>query len=87
VINRGETFGEPVSARVGLAASVLTENSVSAVNQIFSMAGSKAVYKSHFLERCFRDIHTGSKHFTLSPLNLHGIGKYYLDKTNALAAA
>jgi hypothetical protein len=51
------------------------------------MAGSKAVYKSHFLERCFRDIHTGSKHFTLSPLNLHGIGKYYLDKTNALAAA
>lgn len=87
VINRGETIGEPVSARVGLAASVLTENSVNAVNQIYSMAGSKAVYKSHFLERCFRDIHTGSKHFTLSPLNLHGIGKYYLDKTNVLAAA
>jgi hypothetical protein len=66
---------------------VLTENSVSAVNQIYALAGSKAVYKSHFLERCFRDIHTGSKHFTLSPLNLHGIGKFYLDKTNTLAAA
>ncbi|MGF6486246.1 acyl-CoA dehydrogenase family protein [Pseudomonas frederiksbergensis] len=87
VINRGETIGDPVSARVGLAASVLTENSVNAVNQIYALAGSKAVYKSHFLERCFRDIHTGSKHFTLSPLNLHGIGKFYLDKTNALAAA
>jgi alkylation response protein AidB-like acyl-CoA dehydrogenase len=74
--------GDGLSVRVGLAASVLNENAVSAVNQVFALSGASAVYKTHVLERCFRDIHVGSKHFVLSSMNLHGVGKLYLDSVD-----
>lgn len=61
------------------AAATMTENSVAAVNQIYSLAGASGVYKRNFLERCFRDIHTGSKHFTIAPLNFHGVGSTFLE--------
>ncbi len=50
------------------------------MNQLHGLTGSKAVYKACELERCLRDIHVGSKHFVLSPLNLFGLGKLYLGK-------
>ena len=75
--NDGSVVG--THPRVAITATTMTENSVAAVNQIYSLAGASAVYKSNFLERCFRDIHTGSKHFTISPLNFYGIGSSFLE--------
>lgn len=76
---RDDGLTEGTHPRVAAAAATMTENAVNAVNQIYSVAGASGVYKRNFLERCFRDIHTGSKHFTISPLNFHGIGRAYLD--------
>lgn len=75
--NHGTLVG--THPRVAIAAATLTENSVAAANQIYSLAGASGVYKRNFLERCFRDIHTGSKHFTLSPLQFQRLGAAYLE--------
>lgn len=72
--------GDGLNVRVALAGSLLNEYAVNAVNQLHGLTGSKAVYKACELERCLRDIHVGSKHFVLSPLNLFGLGKLYLGK-------
>lgn len=72
--------GDGLNVRVGLAGSMLNEHAVNAVNQLHGLTGSKGVYKACALERSLRDIHVGSKHFVLSPLNLFGLGKLYLGK-------
>ncbi|KVT83085.1 oxidoreductase [Burkholderia ubonensis] len=78
VPNDGSLVG--THPRVSVAAATMTENSLAAMNQIYTLAGAGGVYKRNFLEHCFRDIHTGSKHFTLSPLNFYNIGNAFLDK-------
>lgn len=53
-------------ALVLLAANQAVRAAVDAVNRVFHLAGAEAVYASHPLQRCFRDIHTASQHILFS---------------------
>ena len=37
-----------------------------AVDSLYRLAGAEAVFAGHPLERCFRDLHTGSQHIMFS---------------------
>ena len=37
-----------------------------AVDSLYRLAGAEAVFAGHPLERCFRDLHTGSQHIIFS---------------------
>jgi alkylation response protein AidB-like acyl-CoA dehydrogenase len=66
--------------RVAVAAATITENAAKVVNEVLLLAGSSAVFKGNFIEGCFGDIHTGSKHFTLSPQQFQRFGARYLEQ-------
>ncbi|MGQ4389054.1 acyl-CoA dehydrogenase family protein [Streptomyces sp. SAS_270] len=74
----GQDGGEPLSALVKLTAATVAEDTTAAVDAVYDLAGSRAVYTSGRLERCFRDIHTAVKHITLSPTHFETVGRYLL---------
>jgi alkylation response protein AidB-like acyl-CoA dehydrogenase len=49
-------------ARMLLAGQNAMRACVSAVDAVFRLSGSAAVYSTHPLQRCFRDIHTAGQH-------------------------
>jgi alkylation response protein AidB-like acyl-CoA dehydrogenase len=77
----GQDGGEPLSALVKLTAATVAEDTAAAVDAVYGLAGSRAVYTSGRLERCFRDIHTAVKHITLSPAHFETVGSYLLTTT------
>ncbi|GAA1951995.1 acyl-CoA dehydrogenase family protein [Kitasatospora viridis] len=74
----GETGGEPLSALVRLVCATTAEHTVAAVHTAYELAGATSTYRSHPLERSFRDIHTAVKHITLAPANFEMVGQYRL---------
>lgn len=80
----GQDGGEPLSALVKLTAATVAEDTAAAVDAVYDLAGSRAVYTSGRLERCFRDIHTAVKHITLSPTHFETVGRYLLADGPAL---
>ena len=46
-----------------IASLLPTEHCVAAVDVLYHLAGSSAVFQSSPLERCFRDVHTAAQHF------------------------
>ncbi|MGY1577773.1 acyl-CoA dehydrogenase family protein [Streptomyces sp. MN13] len=84
VSSHGEDGGEPLSALVRLTAATVAEDTTAAVDVLYDLAGSRAVYTSGRLERCFRDIHTAVKHITLSPAHFETVGRRLLDDGLAL---
>ncbi|NNN29424.1 acyl-CoA dehydrogenase [Streptomyces sp. S3(2020)] len=80
----GQDGGEPLSALVKLTAATVAEDTAAAVDAVYGLAGSRAVYTSGRLERCFRDIHTAVKHITLSPTHFETVGRYLLADGPAL---
>ena len=51
-----------VRAAARLACLTAAENSVAAVDLLYRLAGSSAIFQSSPLERCFRDVHTAAQH-------------------------
>ena len=45
-----------------LASLTVAENSLAAVDLVYRLAGSTAIFQSSPLERCFRDVHTAAQH-------------------------
>jgi alkylation response protein AidB-like acyl-CoA dehydrogenase len=54
------SFADRTAAR--LASLTVAENSVAAVDLVYRLAGSTAIFQSSPLERCFRDVHTAAQH-------------------------
>jgi alkylation response protein AidB-like acyl-CoA dehydrogenase len=49
-------------ANVRMASLTAVENSVAAVDTVYRLAGSSAIFQSSPLERCWRDVHTAAQH-------------------------
>jgi alkylation response protein AidB-like acyl-CoA dehydrogenase len=47
---------------VRLASLTATENSLAAVDRLYRLAGSTAIFQSSLVERCWRDVHTAAQH-------------------------
>ena len=45
------------------ASRLAVEQCVAAVDLLYRLAGSSAIFQSSPLERCFRDVHTAAQHF------------------------
>ncbi len=78
VEEHGEDGGEPLSALVRLTAATAADRAKTAVGIINDLAGATSIYASSRLERCFRDVHTATKHLTVSPSNFEMVGQYLL---------
>jgi indole-3-acetate monooxygenase len=74
----GEAGGDALSATVRLAAATVASNAVTAVSTVYQLAGTTAIYTSSPLERYFRDVHTATKHITLSSSHFEMVGQYLL---------
>jgi alkylation response protein AidB-like acyl-CoA dehydrogenase len=57
---RDVTLTERASIR--LACLTAVENSVAAVDMLYRLAGTSAIFQSSPLERCWRDVHTAAQH-------------------------
>ena len=53
-------------AELALAACHAMRAALAAVDSLYRLAGAEAVFAGHPLERCFRDLHTGSQHIIFS---------------------
>ncbi|MBO0822860.1 MAG: hypothetical protein J2P27_03250, partial [Actinobacteria bacterium] len=51
-----------------------------AVNLIFEMAGSTAVYRGHPIEAAFRDMNTAANHTNYAETAYAAIGSYFLTR-------
>jgi indole-3-acetate monooxygenase len=49
-------------AAARLACLTVAENSMTAVDLLYRLAGSSAIFQTSPLERCFRDVHTAAQH-------------------------
>ncbi|QIS21818.1 acyl-CoA dehydrogenase family protein [Nocardia terpenica] len=78
VTANGETGGDALSALVRLTAATVAEQTVAAVTIAFTLAGTGSIYSSSRLERAFRDIHSATKHITLSSSHFEMAGQYLL---------
>jgi indole-3-acetate monooxygenase len=74
----GETGGDPLSAMVRLTASTVAANAVAVVDTAYRLAGTSSLYETSPLERCFRDVHSATKHITLSHTHFEMVGQYLL---------
>jgi alkylation response protein AidB-like acyl-CoA dehydrogenase len=74
----GEVGGDALSATVRLTAATVASNAVAAVSTVYLLAGTTAIYTSSPLERYFRDVHTATKHITLSSSHFEMVGQYLL---------
>ncbi|RLP75714.1 acyl-CoA dehydrogenase [Mycetocola tolaasinivorans] len=75
---RGEPGGAGLSALVRITAAAVAESTKSAVGIVIELSGSSSVFAGSRLERALRDVHTATKHITLSASNLEMVGQYLL---------
>jgi hypothetical protein len=61
-----------------LAASTAVDYANSAVDLVFTMAGTTSVYTRGRLERCFRDVHVVQQHAVVSPSGFVTAGRQLL---------
>jgi alkylation response protein AidB-like acyl-CoA dehydrogenase len=77
-VAHAEDGGDALSALIRATAATVAENSVTAVNGLFQLAGMSSLFSPSRLERCLRDINSVTKHITLSPLHFETVGQYLL---------
>jgi len=53
----------------------VTEHWVTAVDLLYRLAGSTAIFQSSALERCFRDVHTAAQHLQVQEARWETTGR------------
>src|SRR5579864_431235 len=74
----GEAVPERLTALNRLAASTAVAYAISAVDLVFTMAGTTSVYTRSRLERFFRDVHVVRQHAVVSPSGVIMAGRQFL---------
>ena len=80
---RGVTPHQPLQARMRAAASFSTEVAADVVSQAFRYGGGTALYQSHVLQRCLRDINAAAQHNMVSDIAYENHGKFALGLPDA----
>ena len=77
-VRAGREVAVKHTALMRLARANALTASVQAVDLMFTAAGGSAVYASHPIERCFRDVHVVAQHAALHPSNYEICGRVML---------
>ena len=77
-VQRGDPVAVQDRARLRLACHHAAAASAQATDQAYTAAGGAAVYSSHPLQRCLRDVHVATQHAMLSPRTLETFAKVRL---------
>jgi alkylation response protein AidB-like acyl-CoA dehydrogenase len=75
------TIGAESRALARLANSAAFDNSLRAIDLMYTVGGGAAVYRTNPLQRYFRDIHTASQHSVVGPGTIEQIGHSLLAQT------
>jgi alkylation response protein AidB-like acyl-CoA dehydrogenase len=78
LLSSGQPVPLDVAANNRLAYANATERSVEAVDIVYTMAGSAAVYARNRLDRCFRDVHMVTQHGVVGPAGYTLAGRCFL---------
>jgi alkylation response protein AidB-like acyl-CoA dehydrogenase len=78
LLSAGRPVPQEVAANNRLAYANATERSVEAVEMVYTLAGSAAVYTSSRIERCFRDVHMVTQHGVVGPAGYALAGRCFL---------
>ena len=65
-VSRGERPSPEQRAAYRLSIAYANDNAIQAVDLMYHLAGASAIYATHRLDRCLRDIHTASAHVWVS---------------------
>jgi alkylation response protein AidB-like acyl-CoA dehydrogenase len=77
-VTAGMTPSSEQATQVMLAGQQTMDVAVAAVDRAFAVAGASAVYASHPLQRCFRDIHTANQHIAFAGQSFSAHGRALL---------
>jgi len=70
---------DALSAAIRLSAAAVAENTTAAVDTVFDLAGTASLYETSPIERCFRDIHSATKHISMSWTHYEMVGDSILN--------
>jgi alkylation response protein AidB-like acyl-CoA dehydrogenase len=65
-------------AAARMASLVAAEHSVTAVDRLYRLAGTSAIFQSSPLERCWRDVHTAAQHLQVQEARWETVGRVLL---------
>jgi alkylation response protein AidB-like acyl-CoA dehydrogenase len=54
--------GDDLSSPIRLASAIVGEDATAAVDTAYTLAGTTSLYATSRIERCFRDVHSVTKH-------------------------
>jgi indole-3-acetate monooxygenase len=78
VARRGDALSWEHRCLLWLSAAQAVTQALQAVDIVYRAGGSSSVYVSTQLERCLRDIRTGSQHLQVMPTNYEVAGQFFL---------
>jgi alkylation response protein AidB-like acyl-CoA dehydrogenase len=78
LLSAGQPVPLDVAANNRLAYANATERAVEAVEMVYTMGGSAAVYTTSRIERCFRDVHMVTQHGVVGPAGYALAGRCFL---------
>jgi alkylation response protein AidB-like acyl-CoA dehydrogenase len=74
----GGSTDDGISSLIRLTSATLAEQTTTAVDTAYTLAGTSSLYATSRLERCFRDVHSVTKHIALSYSHFEMVGQYLL---------
>ena len=80
---QGITPPPTLQIRLRASGTYSTEEASDIVSQAFRFGGGSAMYSSHILQRCLRDIHGGAQHNMVSDRAYENHGQFMLDFPDA----
>ena len=79
LLSSGREVPEELTALNRLAAATAVDNAIAAVDLVFTLAGTSAIYNGRTrIERCFRDVHVVQQHAVVSPAAFGMAGRSFL---------
>ncbi len=71
----GQTLSLEQQCAVRSAASYATEVAAEVVNEAFRYGGASAIYESHFMQRCLRDVNVAAQHYMVADTAYEQLGR------------
>jgi alkylation response protein AidB-like acyl-CoA dehydrogenase len=83
IVGAGQTLPPRLQAELRSVATLATEVAVDVTTQAFRFSGGRALYGTHVLQRCLRDINAAAQHLMVSDAAYENYGQFLLGLPHA----